>query len=215
MRAVIFDLDGVLVSTDDLHYKAWKRMATEEGIPFDEKDNQRLRGVSRMESLDIILEKSSKTYTKNEKLELAGRKNAYYIEMIQGLSERDLLPGALATIKRLKAAGVKQAIGSSSKNTPAILSRLGLEDFFNAVADGNQIQNSKPAPDVFLLAARLLGVLPDNCLVVEDADAGVEAALAAGMKVLAMGSARGHKKAHLHAGTLLDVDLLVILSNPL
>lgn len=207
IKAVIFDLDGVLVTTDSCHYKAWKRMADEEGISFDEKDNMRLRGVSRMESLDIILEKATKKYDDAEKLKLAARKNAYYVDMIKSLDRDALLPGAMETVNALKSNGVRMAIGSSSKNTPAILSRLHLNGIFDAVADGNQIKNSKPAPDVFLLAARLLDVAPENCLVVEDADAGVEAALRAGMRVLAIGSASNNKTAHLRAGTLSDIDL--------
>lgn len=213
IQAVIFDLDGVLVTTDSCHYKAWKRMADEEGIPFDEKDNLRLRGVSRMESLNIILEKADRQYTESEKHDMAERKNAYYVQMIGDLDQEALLPGALSTIYALKENGVKLAVGSSSKNAPAILKQLQMEDLFDAVADGNQIKNSKPAPDVFLLAAELLGVKPEHCLVVEDADAGVDAALAAGMRVLAMGSAFGNQKAHLRSGTLNDIDLTSYIKN--
>lgn len=213
IQAVIFDLDGVLVTTDSCHFKAWKRMADEEGIPFDEKDNLRLRGVSRMESLNIILEKSVKQYTDSEKHALAERKNAYYVQMISELDQEALLPGALSSIQALKENGTKLAVGSSSKNAPAILRQLQMEHLFDAVADGNQIKNSKPAPDVFLLAAKLLNVKPESCLVVEDADAGVEAALAAGMKVLGMGSASGNQKAHLRSGTLADIDLVNYIKN--
>ena len=208
IQAVIFDLDGVLVTTDSCHYTAWKRMADEEGIPFDEKDNLRLRGVSRMESLNIILERADRQYSDSEKKNLAERKNAYYVQMINELDRDALLPGALSSICALKENNIKLSVGSSSKNAPAILRQLNMEHFFDAVADGNQIKNSKPAPDVFLLAAQLLGVKPENCLVVEDADAGVEAALAAGMKVLAMGSASNNQKAHLRSGTLADIDLV-------
>lgn len=211
IKAVIFDLDGVLVTTDDCHYQAWKAMADEEGIPFNKEDNQRLRGVSRMESLNIVLEKAVKVYSQTEKLALAEKKNAYYVSMIQQLQQDALLPGALATVKALKEAGIKVAIGSSSKNAPAILAKLDMIDMFDALADGNQIKHSKPAPDVFLLAAKLLEILPQDCLVVEDADAGVEAALNAGMKVLAVGAAQHNQKAHLKAGALDDIDLLSMI----
>lgn len=208
IQAVIFDLDGVLVTTDDCHYHAWKRMADEEGIYFDREINQRLRGVSRMESLNIILEKAKKHYSESQKTEMAARKNAYYVDLISGLDRSALLPGAEETIAALRAAGIKVAIGSSSRNAPAILRQVGFEGLFDAVSDGNQIQNSKPAPDVFLLAAQLMGVKPNECLVVEDADAGVEAALRAGMTVLAVGAAARNQKAHLHAQTLVQTDLL-------
>lgn len=207
IQAVIFDLDGVLVTTDNSHYLAWKQMADEEGIFFDRAINERLRGVSRMESLDIILEKAEKTYTQEEKLELAQRKNGYYVQRIEQMGQEAILPGALATVRQLKEKGIKVAIGSSSKNAPAILKQVGMSELFDAVADGNQIKNSKPAPDVFLLAAQLLNIQPAHCLVVEDADAGVEAAVNAGMKVLAVGAAKGHKKADLSAGTLEDINL--------
>lgn len=174
---VIFDLDGVIVSTDNCHYLAWKRMADEEGIYFDRTINERLRGVSRMESLEIILERAQRPYTDDEKQAMAARKNAYYVELIGSLTRADILPGALDTLSYLKGRGVKVAIGSSSKNTPIILRQIGLENAFDAVADGNAITHSKPDPEVFVLAARLLGLEPKNCLVVEDADAGIEAAV--------------------------------------
>ena len=207
IKAVIFDLDGVLVTTDDCHYQAWKRMADEEGICFDREINQRLRGVSRMESLEIILERANRPYSEEEKQALAARKNGYYVEMISHLDQRALLPGAKKTLHALRKRGIRTAVGSSSKNAPIIIRRVGIEDMFDAVADGNDIKRSKPAPDVFLVAAEKLGLPAENCLVVEDADAGVEAALCAGMTVLAVGAARNHKDAHLRADTLEDIDL--------
>lgn len=208
LKAVIFDLDGVLVTTDDSHYHAWKQMADEEGIYFDREINQRLRGVSRMESLDIILEKAKRPYSDVEKLALASRKNGYYVDLIDHLDQQALLPGAVETLESLKSAGILLAIGSSSKNAPAILDRLNLSHYFTAIADGNQIKNSKPAPDVFLLAASQLGLSSSQCLVVEDADAGVQAALAAGMQVLAVGFAKDNPQASLRAEGLVDVDIL-------
>lgn len=191
MNAVIFDLDGVLVSTDECHYKAWKKLADEEGIYFDRAVNVRLRGVSRMESLNIVLEKSEKKYTEAQKKELAERKNDYYRRLINGLTEKDVLSGVVKNLTELKSFEIKIAVGSSSKNTPIILEKTNLNKYFDAVADGNDIKNSKPDPEVFLKAAEKLGIKPCECLVVEDADAGIEAGRRAGMKTLAVGSAKG------------------------
>ncbi len=191
IKAVLFDLDGVIVSTDHCHYRAWKRMADEEGIYFDEKINDRLRGVSRMASLDIVLERATHTYDAAEKAELAGRKNGYYRELISELTPADILPGAMENLNELKRNGVLVAVGSSSKNTPIILKQIGLAGFFDAVSDGNNITHSKPDPEVFLKAAEMLGVLPAECLVVEDADAGIEAGRNGGMKTLSVKGAVG------------------------
>lgn len=212
ITGVIFDLDGVIVSTDDCHYRAWKRMADEESIAFDRTVNERLRGVSRMESLRIILERAQKTYTEDEKLAMAARKNAYYVELIGSLTPENVLPGALDALALLRRRGVKLAIGSSSRNTPIILKQIGMQDAFDAVADGNAITHSKPDPEVFLLAARLLGLAPVNCLVVEDADAGVEAALAGGMRALGVGSAARNPRASFHAESLAEADFDQILN---
>ncbi len=207
IKAVIFDLDGVLVTTDDCHYEAWKRMADEEGIHFNREINRRLRGVSRMESLDIILERAPRQYSDEEKRTLAARKNGYYVELISHLDQGALLPGAMQTLQALRKMGIRTAVGSSSKNAPNIIRRVGIEGMFDAVADGNDIKRSKPSPDVFLVAAEKLCLPPECCLVVEDADAGVEAALSAGMVVLAVGAARNHPSAHLRADTLEYIDL--------
>lgn len=212
VRGVIFDLDGVIVSTDDCHYRAWKRMADEEGIPFDRARNDRLRGVSRMASLEIVLEQAKKTYTDAEKLEMATRKNAYYVELIGSLTPGDILPGALDALALLRARGVRLAIGSSSRNAPLILKQIGLENAFDAVADGNQITHSKPDPEVFVLAARLLDLPPESCLVVEDAEAGVDAALAGGMKALGVGAACAYERATYRAQSLLDANFDAIIS---
>lgn len=208
---VIFDLDGVIVSTDNCHYLAWKKMADEEGIPFDRTINERLRGVSRMESLAIILEKAEKAYTDAEKDALAARKNGYYVELIGSLTPEDMLPGAMDTLRTLREKGIRIAIGSSSRNTPIILKQIGLDTYFDAVADGNAISRSKPDPEVFLLAGSLLGLAPENCLVVEDADAGVEAALAGGMRVLGVGGAAKNPKATFAAESLAQLDITTVL----
>ena len=208
MKAVIFDLDGVLVSTDEYHFQAWKQLANEENIYFDRKINERLRGVSRMDSLEIILERSRISYRDEEKKTLASRKNGYYISNIENLTPNDMLPGALVSINRLKEAGKLIAIGSSSKNTLLILEKLGIKEYFDAIVDGNQIKNSKPDPEVFLLGAEKMNVKPEECLVVEDAASGVEAGKSAGMKVLGVGSAKNHPLADYRANSLAGIDIL-------
>lgn len=204
-KAVLFDLDGVLVTTDDCHYRAWKQMADEEQIPFTRADNERLRGVSRMASLEIILEKAVKTYSAEEKIALAERKNRYYVQLIRTLTETAILPGAKETVIRLREANVLTAVASSSKNARLILERVGLLELFDAIADGTQITKSKPNPEVFLKAAELLHKKPEDCIAVEDADAGIAAAKNAGMFAVAVGNAKG---GDLHCGGLDDVDLL-------
>jgi beta-phosphoglucomutase len=191
IKAVIFDLDGVIVSTDDCHYEAWKKMADEEGIYFDKTINNRLRGVSRMESLEIVLERAVKEYSDEEKLQLAERKNGYYKEFITKLTPNDILPGAKENLEELRKNGIKIAIGSSSKNTPVILKQIGLDNYFDAVSDGNNITNSKPDPEVFLNAADMLGIPYNECMIVEDADAGIEAGKSAGMKTVSVHGAKG------------------------
>lgn len=189
MKAFIFDLDGVIVSTDTFHYKAWKKMADEEGIYFDEIINNRLRGVSRRESLEIILEKADKIYTEMEKQELAERKNGYYRELLEMLTYSDRLEGVTETLELLRRKGYKLAIGSSSKNTPVILEKIGYGGYFDVISDGNNIKNSKPDPEVFLKAAEYLKLEPSECYVVEDAEAGIIAAKSGGFTAIGIGSA--------------------------
>ncbi len=188
IRGVIFDLDGVLVTTDEFHYQAWKRVADEEGIYFDRQINHRLRGVSRMASLEIVLERATRRYSDEEKLEMATRKNNYYRDLLHTLTPKALLPGALKILTELRRLGIKTAIGSSSKNTPLIMERTALTDKIDAVADGNDITRSKPDPQVFLIAAERLGLPAEQCLVVEDAVAGIEAGRRAGMAVFGIGT---------------------------
>jgi len=211
IKAVLFDLDGVIVSTDEFHFQAWKQMADAEGIPFTRDDNERLRGVSRMESLDIILERATRHFTGDEKLEMAARKNGIYGKLLSNLTPGDILPGVSVILSGLRERHVKMAIGSSSKNAGPILQAIGLGDFFDAVVDGTHIQRSKPDPEVFTLAAERLGISPWQCLVVEDAGAGVDAAVAAGMPVLAVGSARAHPQATLRASDLADISVDAML----
>ena len=208
IKAVLFDLDGVIVTTDDCHYKAWKMMADDEGIYFDRKINERLRGVSRMESLQIILEKAQKEYTDDEKNKLAEKKNNIYVDLIQKLTPEDILPGVIKNLNTLKENGIKIAIASSSKNTKTILKQIGLIDCFDAISDGNNIKNSKPDPEVFLKAADMVGVAYEDCLVIEDADAGILAGKAAGMKTVAVANAVG---GDYHVSSLDDVDLISIV----
>ncbi len=192
-KAIIFDLDGVICFTDEYHYLAWKATADSIGVPFDRTVNNRLRGVSRMESLDIILEKCAHPLSTAEKEVLAEQKNRKYQDYLREMTPDDLPAEVKETLDGLRKKGLRLAIGSSSKNTPLILHQIGLDGFFDAVADGNGVKRSKPAPDVFLLAAELLGIAPADCLVVEDAVSGAQAAHAAGMKAACVGDAsRNH-----------------------
>lgn len=192
MKAVIFDLDGVICFTDKYHYQAWKALADRLGIYFDEIINNRLRGVSRMASLDIILERSDRCYTQEEKDAFAEEKNATYVELLQQMSPADLSDEVKETLHALRAAGYRLAIGSSSKNTKLILSRIGLGDFFDAISDGTNITHSKPDLEVFLMAAEMLSLPPKDCLVVEDAKAGIQAAHAGGLRSAGIGEASEH-----------------------
>ena len=205
IKGVIFDLDGVIVSTDECHFQGWKRLADEEGIEFTREDNMRLRGVSRMQSLEFLLEKATRTYTDEEKQEMAARKNSYYRELLQDITPDDILPGAMEIMEELKKRGIKVAVGSSSKNTPRILQRIDLENYFDAVSDGNDIKRGKPDPEVFLIAAERLSLSPKVCLVVEDAKAGIEAALAGNMKAMGVGAAQDDERAHLQAKDMASV----------
>ena len=189
IKGVIFDLDGVICFTDKYHYQAWKALADEQGIYFDKVINNRLRGVSRMDSLDIILERAERAYSADEKQAMAEQKNDLYRQLLAQMTPADLPVAVSATLNELRKRGLKLAIGSSSKNTPMILERIGLTGFFDAVSDGNNITRSKPDPEVFLKAAEFLGLAPEDCVVIEDAIAGVEAAHNAGMIACAVGDA--------------------------
>ncbi|WP_322794598.1 beta-phosphoglucomutase [Bellilinea sp.] len=185
IRAFLFDLDGVLTDTSEFHYLGWKRLADELGLSFDRQKNEALRGVSRRESLLLLL--NGRPATEEEMNEWMERKNRYYIEYVSRMTPENLLPGALELLKELHQAGYKVAIVSSSKNTPLVLERLQIGEWLDAVVDGNAAARSKPAPDLFLLAAERLGVSPEECLVVEDAEAGIAAGKAAGMCTLGLG----------------------------
>ena len=192
-KGIIFDLDGVLVHTDKYHYLAWKQTADRLGIYFDEKINNKLRGVSRMASLEIILEGSTKKFSDGQKQKLAEEKNSVYRRYLEGLTQKDLGEGVLQTLEKLKAMGFKLAVGSSSRNAVLILKKTGIYKFFDAISDGNNISKPKPDPEVFIKAAGMLGLMCGQCLVVEDAVSGVLAATAANMDCAAIGDAAKHK----------------------
>ena len=186
-RAALFDLDGVLVDTAKYHYLAWKNLAHELGFDFSEKDNERLKGVSRLRSLDILLEIGGLTFDEGTKNRLAAQKNEEYVNYIRDMDETELLPGAKECLVELRARNVKIALGSASKNASLILENLKIGHLFDAVIDGNKAQRAKPDPQVFLLGAQELGVGPADCVVFEDAEAGIQAARAAEMYVVGVG----------------------------
>ena len=206
-RAAVFDLDGVIVDTAKYHYLAWKRLANELGFDFTEQDNERLKGVSRMSSLEILLEIGGLDLAEAEKTALAEKKNNWYVEYIREMDESELLPGARECLLGLREKGVKIALGSASKNTPTIIDSLNIVDLFDAVIDGNKTSKAKPDPEVFLLAAQELGVDPAGCVVFEDAEAGLQAARAAGMYAIGVGDPGVLKSAHDVVGGLYAVNV--------
>lgn len=209
-KAIIFDLDGVICHTDKYHYLAWKALADKLGIYFDEEINNRLRGVSRMESLEIVLERYGGTLTEAEKQALAEEKNALYRELLKKMSAEDLSAEVKETLDTLRAGGRILAIGSSSKNTRFILERIGLDGYFDAISDGNNIANSKPDPEVFLKAAQFIGLPAEQCLVVEDAKAGIVAAAAGGFDSAAIGDAVKCGLANYNMSTFSDLKEIVL-----
>ncbi len=205
-QGVIFDLDGVICHTDEYHYQAWKVLADKLDTYFDREINNRLRGVSRMDSLEIVLERyTGEPLSQERKVELATEKNEIYRQLLAQMSPKDLSVEVADTLNKLREMGLKLAIGSSSKNAPFILERIGLGSFFDAISDGNNITKSKPDPEVFLKAAEFLGLTPETCLVVEDAEAGVDAAIAGGMDAAAIGDAVGCGKGTYNLATFSDL----------
>jgi beta-phosphoglucomutase len=188
IKGCIFDLDGVIVDTAKYHYLAWKRLANELGFEFSAEDNERLKGVSRMACMEILIELGSLTLSEEEKYSLANKKNEWYVKYISDIGEEEVLPGAREFLTILKATGIKIALGSASKNAGIILKSLKLTEYFDAIIDGNKVSKAKPDPEVFLLGAQELGLPPENCVVFEDAKAGVEAAKRAGMKCIGVGT---------------------------
>lgn len=205
--ACIFDLDGVIVDTAKYHFLAWKRLTDQLGIHFTEEDNERLKGVSRMASLEIILEIGNLNPDEKHKLEYATLKNNWYVEYISKMSPSEILPGCVSFVKELRSANIRTAVGSASKNTPMILERVGIKNLFDAVADGNNISKAKPDPEVFLKAAEMVGVKAEECIVFEDAVAGVQAALNARMMCIGIGSPDILTKAHFVVNGLYEMNL--------
>lgn len=209
IRGFIFDLDGVLTDTAEYHYRGWKRLADEEGIPFTRDDNEHLRGIPRRESLMLILK--GRTYPEEKIQEMMERKNNYYLEFIREVSSKDLLPGALELLEEICHSGMKCALGSASKNARDVIHRLGIADLLNAISDGNSVERQKPAPDLFLHAARQLNLKPDECVVVEDAAAGIEAAQAGGFHTVGLGPRERVGDADVVFDSLKGVRLSVVL----
>lgn len=187
-KGFLFDLDGVIVDTAKYHFLAWKRLADELNINFTEQDNERLKGVSRMASLDIILEIGNTKLTEEDKLNYATRKNEWYVDYITRMEPDEILPGALEFIKEAKKMNIKIALGSASKNAVTILDRLDIKNYFDALITGNEVSKAKPDPEVFLKGAEALGLNANECIVFEDAKAGIEAAQNGGMKCIGIGS---------------------------
>ena len=204
-KGVIFDLDGVICFTDKFHYQAWKKLADRLGIEFDEKINDRLRGVSRMASLEIILEKSARAYSDAEKESFAAEKNDAYRALLENMGKSDVSEEVRDTLSELRARGVLLAIGSSSRNTPLILEKTGTKQYFDAVSDGNNITRSKPDPEVFLKAAQFLNLAPADCLVVEDAVAGIDAGFSGGFRTAAIGEATNYDRPDYKLTTFSDL----------
>ncbi|MFC4735825.1 beta-phosphoglucomutase [Bacillus daqingensis] len=205
IEAVIFDLDGVLIDTAEHHYEAWRNLATDMGFEFKREDNERLKGVSREESLRILLETGGVEKSEAEKQELAAKKNEAYLKSIQGLTEEDLLPGVRGFLRELQTFKVPFALGSASRNASVILDGTGIGSMFTAVVDGNDLQKAKPDPEVFLKGAEKMGVAPESCVVFEDAQAGIDAARAAGMRVVAVGSPELLSGADFYTSNLKDI----------
>jgi beta-phosphoglucomutase len=205
----IFDLDGVITDSAEFHFLAWKRLADEEGIRFSREDNEALRGIPRRQSLMILLK--GKWYPEEKLLEMMERKNKYYHEFIAGITPNDLLPGARDLLEEIRAAGYKTALGSASKNAMEVIDRLGVGALFDAISDGYSVEKQKPAPDLFLHAAAQLGISPLQCVVVEDAAAGIEAGEAGGFFTVGVGAADRLAKADVVFPDLRDVHLVDIL----
>ena len=207
IKAVIFDLDGVIVDTAHYHYVAWQKLAKELGITFTEKENEKLKGVSRMRSLEIILELGGISLSDEKKEELATKKNSWFVDYIEAIKPEEIFKGVKQMLNSLRENGYKVALASSSKNAETVLRLLEIKGFFDAVVDGTMIIKSKPDPEIFLLAASKVGVYPNECIVFEDAEAGVEAAIAAGMKCVGVGSADQLSKANFIVKSTADFNI--------
>ncbi|MFH0733599.1 MAG: beta-phosphoglucomutase [bacterium] len=212
IKGVIFDLDGVLVTTDEYHFKSWQKISAEEGIYFTWEMNNNFRGVGRMECVDILVSKSNKHYSLEEKNNIAIRKNNYFAESLQNLEASVIMPGTIKMLLELRNRGIKIGVGSNSRNAKAIINKLNMLEMFDTITDGFDIKNSKPDPEVFLLAAERLGLKNDECIVVEDAVAGIEAAHAAGMRALGIGTAERLTKAEKVVKDLSEISVDELLN---
>ena len=212
IKTFIFDLDGVITNTAKYHYLAWKKIADENNIPFGEKENDLLRGVSRQESLELLLGENIKMYTTDDFNQMLIKKNKYYQTYLEEISQSDFIPGSKELLMELKNLEFKIAIGSSSKNTMKVLEQLGIYDFFDAVSDGFSVIHNKPAPDIFLDAAQKTHSISSQCVVFEDANVGVQAAIAAKMFVVGIGPIERVGQANVIFPTMANVDLEYIFS---
>jgi beta-phosphoglucomutase len=206
IKACIFDLDGVLVDTAKYHFLAWRRLCAEFGFELTEEANERLKGVSRMQSLEIILELSGLSLSEEEKEKLAARKNSWFTDFISKMKSDEIFPGVKPFLQKLRDDKIKIALASSSKNAQSIIELLGIKNNFDAIVDGNMIVNTKPDPEIFLLAAKKLNIEPKHCLVFEDAEAGVEAAVRAGMKCVGIGKREQLQQATVVVGSVNEFD---------
>lgn len=197
LKGCIFDLDGVIVDTAKYHFMAWRRLAKELGFVFTIEQNEALKGVSRMASLEILLKIGGVSVSEKEKEHLAARKNGWYVEFISGMTPDEILPGSIRLLKALRKEGILTAIGSASRNAGTILDGIKLRDMFDVIVDGNKIHKAKPDPEVFLRGAREMNLPPSDCIVFEDAQAGIEAAIAGGMRCVGVGNPELLGKANL------------------
>jgi beta-phosphoglucomutase len=206
-KSALFDLDGVIVDTAVYHFKAWRRLANELGFDFTEHQNEQLKGISRMESLDLILKWGDKILSQEDKNIWATRKNEWYLELITNMTPREILPGVKDFLNQLKDEKIAIALGSASKNSKMILNKIELFHYFDAIIDGNNITKGKPDPQVFLMGAVATNSLPSECIVFEDAQAGIEAAKAGGMFAVGIGEAKILSKADLVIKSFEDITL--------
>lgn len=207
MKAVIFDLDGVIVDTAEYHFQAWKKLADSQHIYFDKVINERLKGVSRIESLNIILEHAERPCSREKKEQLTDQKNNYYLKLLENISSENILYGIYNLLIQLKYKNIKTAIYSSSKNTNIILNKIGIRKMFDIVITGNDVTRSKPDPEGLIIAAQKLELLPEQCLLIEDSFAGIEAGLKAGMKTLGIGDRKILNNAHFVVSDTRDITM--------
>lgn len=212
IEAVIFDLDGVLTDTAELHFKSWQHIVEELELVLDEAVRDKIRGLGRLESLEIVLAERAAEFSVEQKAQFANRKNQQYLKLLETMTPEDTLPGAIPLLRELLKREIPTAVASSSRNAGTVVDRLQIRPLFNVVVDGNQVERTKPDPEGFLLAAKRLGKPPEHCVVIEDAEKGVEAAFAAGMFTVGIGPQERVGKAHLVVGAIADLTVERLLS---